>query len=148
MLVIYSKIGQKEPKRSKNGQKLTKKRVILFVKISPSENVILSFLPSFLLTRPELCSRLKIFDGGICFYGNVTEANPPLLKNVSKKNFTDQNMIKAIAQNYAQTKGPTIKMNKPTFWGFSKKRKIAYFKKNKHGTVQKVVVLFTRTAQL
>ena len=47
----------------------------------------------------------------------MTETKPTLFRIFGKKFnfFTDQNMIEAIAQNCAQTKGPTIKMNKTNF---------------------------------
>ena len=65
----------------------------------------------------EVCSRPQNFNLGICFHGDMRETKPPLFRILSKSFnlFTDPNMIEAIAQNCAQTKGPTIKMNKTNF---------------------------------
>ena len=53
MLDINPKIGQKEAKKLKNGQKYPKKRVISFIKISPLENVSFAFSPVHLVGLSE-----------------------------------------------------------------------------------------------
>ena len=57
------------------------------------------------------------FDCGLCFHGDMTETKSPFFK-IFVKNinfFTDQDMIEAIAQNCAKTKGPTKKIDKINF---------------------------------
>ena len=51
------------------------------------------------------------------FHGDITETKSCLLRIFSQKIdfFTHQNMNKAIAKNFAETKGPTIQMNKTIF---------------------------------
>ena len=57
------------------------------------------------------------FNRGLRFHGYMTETKSPiftiLIKNINF--FTDQDMIEAIAQNCAKTKGPTKKIDKINF---------------------------------
>ena len=57
------------------------------------------------------------FNRGLRFHGDMTETKSPIftifIKNINF--FTDQDMIKAIAQNCAKTKAPTKKIDKVNF---------------------------------
>ena len=114
MLVINQKIGQKKNKKSQKRPK----RMILFIKIAPLENVSFSHF-SHLSCCPvrEFCSRPQNFNLGICFHGDMRGTIPPLFRIFGKNFnfFTDPNMIKVIAQNCAPTKGPMVKMHKTKF---------------------------------
>ena len=105
------------PEKNKKCQKRPK-RVILFVKIPPLENVsFLPFLPSILLPCLRGLFQIPNFNLGICFHGDMRGTIPPLFRIFGKNFnfFTDPNIIEVIAQNCAPTKGPMVKMHKTNF---------------------------------
>ena len=97
--------GQKWPKSAKKGWLCSSK--------FPPSTFFLAFSPNDLAgPSTRFVFDPKIYRGS-CFHGDMTETFRIFSKNFNF--FTDTSLMKAIAQNCAQTKGPTIKMNKTNF---------------------------------
>ena len=107
-LVSTQKWAYKSQKKSQKWPKLRKKEDFVFSSDFP--------LPIFLATPRCTFWTNELLLGTVVSW-DMTETDLPLFGILSKKFnfFTDQNMIKAIAQLCAKTKGPMIKMNKINF---------------------------------